>query len=412
MKTITIRKNSTKKIQALLEQASSIKSSTGCFTHGVKEINVEMAMHFLESNYDSVYIKCEEDSNGNVIDMWMGSKKHGGSINVCFNAQLEQSEDPEQELEARIEDELKDAWEEQGLLRDPPPSDHTYKLVQWDDEQPEQEQQVKKVEVKLTNEDLSYAGCYAMNEEQFEAEIENFVYEDENYFYASSKNTINGFECVISHDKGSPKNGELPSCNGNFYVLSKMKPDDEGYLYFDDADCERDELERINSLGYKSLLNIDTCEWRDLLTGDRPSDNFEREERIDSLFESVTDTLLYGEDEPSEMFKSAEIEYEGLEHNIKIQRMGFSGLIMQYESEVEGAAYRIHEVVRGSYKNYRYCFHWMDSKGVINIIEFAFGDCAENNKRFIREAVELLIDVVEDSFYIEALKGVSKTLNQ
>ena len=68
---------------------------------------------------------------------------------------------------------------------------------------------------------------------------------------------------------------------------------------------------------------------------------------------------------------------------------------MSYEDALENATYRIHEVVKGSHKGYRYCFHWIDVKGVINIIEFALGENGEDNKRFVREAVELLMSIMQ-----------------
>lgn len=451
MKTITIRKNSTKKIQALLEQASSIVTVSGFFIKRTKEVSIEDAMHFLKSNYDSVYVKCEKDSKGNVTFMWMGTNKNNTRINVYFNTKQEQPEEPakpEQEQKVKTikickddtkritslleqsshincnvthdknapeshANSIKDALyllkacnkAAQVFLDVNEKNEPVFMTIQskhitaiadvyfekqvMQQEQPQQEQEMKKVEVKLTDEQLSYSGCYAMSEEEFEREIENFVCNEDGTEYTLDKD---GVQLSISYYKGDESNGELPYLRlDNFFVLSNKEPDEESYMELDGDD------EGVNKTEFCSEMNIDAVQWHERFQdmGLIRSEELCSDDDADRIFESAAKTILLPDNQINQAFCKTRIYWSDANQENRrftLKRQGFSGLIMCYEDALENATYRIHELVKGSHKGYRYCFHWIDLEGVVNIIEFALGESGEDNRRFIREAVELLCE--------------------
>ena len=103
MKTITIRKNSTKKIQALLSQALIIKRNPSNQAIPSYEIDAEDAFFFLESCYKSATVKLFVNDKDEPVRMVIK-----GRISATVEAffEVEEPAKPEQEQEVRIEDEI------------------------------------------------------------------------------------------------------------------------------------------------------------------------------------------------------------------------------------------------------------------------------------------------------------------
>ena len=216
---------------------------------------------------------------------------------------------------------------------------------------------MKKVEVKLTDEQLSYSGCYAMSEEEFEREIENFVCNEDGTEYTLDKD---GVQLSISYYKGDESNDELPVLSlDNFFILSKhdLRRFDESVFEFAEYDCDDDELEKIKASGFKSLVNIDCIYWHERFQdiGLIKSEELCSDDDADRIFESASKTILHSKGQINEGFAKGCIHWHKANQmqDFRLRRIGFSGLIMCYEDALENATYRIHELVKGSHKGYQ-----------------------------------------------------------
>lgn len=125
-----------------------------------------------------------------------------------------------------------------------------------------------------SGEKLTYSGCYAMSEDEFEKEIKNFVSKDD-----GSSLTFDiilekdGLQLCIKYDRGHDpetaddyQSGYISTMyNENFFVLSKEEvcSFDDMQLEFDSDECSDQELEAIRAKGFKSLVNIDHVCWRE-----------------------------------------------------------------------------------------------------------------------------------------------------
>jgi hypothetical protein len=109
-------------------------------------------------------------------------------------------------------------------------------------------------------EKLTYSGCYAISEDEFEKEIENFVLNDDTLTLEKD-----GLQLSIRYYRGDEESGELPTLtNENFFVLSKepVQGWDDSLLEFD---CYEDEAEAMKAKGFQSLVNIDAIYWHERL---------------------------------------------------------------------------------------------------------------------------------------------------
>tara|TARA_A200000113_G_scaffold28450_1_gene23775 strand:+ start:516 stop:905 length:390 start_codon:yes stop_codon:yes gene_type:complete len=111
-----------------------------------------------------------------------------------------------------------------------------------------------------SGEKLTYSGCYAMSEDEFGKEFDNFVL---------NGNTLtldkDGLQLSIHYYRGDEESGELPTLTPeNFFVLSKETAQgwDDSLLEFD---CYEDEAEAMKAKGFQSLVNIDAIYWHERL---------------------------------------------------------------------------------------------------------------------------------------------------
>lgn len=124
-----------------------------------------------------------------------------------------------------------------------------------------------KKETQITNDQLSFAGCYAITEEEFEREIENFVCDDWEDFALEFENEVDGRVLNAREHHFGGEHGCMTVTN--FYVLSKREPDDSGEYYteFWEEGQPKEDIERVKELGFKSLFNINNFDFRNVLLG-------------------------------------------------------------------------------------------------------------------------------------------------